>query len=497
MKIRIAFLICVAAFAMARAKAQEAEIEPVLINDLTPEFIAAQDQRREYDRAEDLSVLATIVREDLARLYGRDPHAALDAGHAWSGAAEFVPGDPNVPFDAAVLELFLGTRLSGREIDVPLAQYLPGYGVIVQVAAPPPRVPASSPASVPPKKETLSRWEATRRRLRGAVSPESAYDMASCTACHTADTRSAMTLLWKKYLVEDEHVWRHPSAYKGVQGGRPTVEQLTTGLIRVLADSGSHLRHLQPDERITLSVQFDTQPPGQAADRPDTQNAPGSGPRPETSSQAPTHSRELAGDLLLRQSKYAEAEKAYAEAFEAQLEVQPQQPRDDLLGKAYAAAVFHHLSQAGEDFTSDEQFLRRIYLDLAGVLPDPAKVEQFVGDRSPDKRTKLIDELLRNSDFVAQWANKWKEARRQSEGGHDQAQGPAAAPTVEQVRNAVDEQVLRRLHERAPAPRALPLPGRISVTATKRQLDAMAAGALKLSEFEKQAVVQVFNPSEE
>ncbi|MGH9460500.1 MAG: DUF1549 domain-containing protein, partial [Vicinamibacteria bacterium] len=53
--------------------------------------------------------------------------------------------------------------------------------------------------------------------------------------------------------------------------------------------------------------------------------------------------------------------------------------------------------------SSDEEFLRRIYLDLTGVIPDSAAVTDFVNDQSADKRAKKIDELLASDAFVDRW----------------------------------------------------------------------------------------------
>mgnify|MGYP001206610083 CR=1 FL=1 len=50
--------------------------------------------------------------------------------------------------------------------------------------------------------------------------------------------------------------------------------------------------------------------------------------------------------------------------------------------------------------TTDREFIRRVTLDLCGRLPEPADVEAFVADKSPDKRAKLIDKLLDSPEFV-------------------------------------------------------------------------------------------------
>lgn len=56
---------------------------------------------------------------------------------------------------------------------------------------------------------------------------------------------------------------------------------------------------------------------------------------------------------------------------------------------------------------SDAEFLRRACLDVTGQLPTPADVRQFLGDRSPDKRARLIDDLLERPSFADWWAMKW------------------------------------------------------------------------------------------
>ncbi len=57
----------------------------------------------------------------------------------------------------------------------------------------------------------------------------------------------------------------------------------------------------------------------------------------------------------------------------------------------------------------DSEFIRRVYLDAAGILPTPAEVERFLADQSPDKRTRLIETLLMRSEFVDYWAYKWSD----------------------------------------------------------------------------------------
>lgn len=51
----------------------------------------------------------------------------------------------------------------------------------------------------------------------------------------------------------------------------------------------------------------------------------------------------------------------------------------------------------------DEEFLRRVTLDLTGRIPSAADVRAFVGSADADKRDKLIEKLLASSAFVDKW----------------------------------------------------------------------------------------------
>jgi len=56
---------------------------------------------------------------------------------------------------------------------------------------------------------------------------------------------------------------------------------------------------------------------------------------------------------------------------------------------------------------SDAVFIRRVYLDVIGTLPEPKDVREFLQDRSPRKRAALIHELLRRDEFADYWSLKW------------------------------------------------------------------------------------------
>ena len=58
---------------------------------------------------------------------------------------------------------------------------------------------------------------------------------------------------------------------------------------------------------------------------------------------------------------------------------------------------------------TDAEFMRRAYLDAAGILPKPSEVEIFLHDPAPDKRSRLIDSLIQRPEFVDYWAYKWSD----------------------------------------------------------------------------------------
>jgi hypothetical protein len=55
---------------------------------------------------------------------------------------------------------------------------------------------------------------------------------------------------------------------------------------------------------------------------------------------------------------------------------------------------------------SDAAFLRRVSLDLTGEQPIPEQIRQFLADKAPDKRIKLVDRLLARPEFVLFWRIK-------------------------------------------------------------------------------------------
>ncbi len=64
------------------------------------------------------------------------------------------------------------------------------------------------------------------------------------------------------------------------------------------------------------------------------------------------------------------------------------------------------------ELCTDQEFLRRVYLDVIGKLPTPDEVRAFLADKDPEKRSKLIEDLFQRSEFADFWALKWGDLLR-------------------------------------------------------------------------------------
>ena len=60
------------------------------------------------------------------------------------------------------------------------------------------------------------------------------------------------------------------------------------------------------------------------------------------------------------------------------------------------------------DRSSDEEFVRRVYLDLTGRIPMVSEVYAFLENESPDRREQLVDDLLKRRDHATHLAAVWR-----------------------------------------------------------------------------------------
>jgi hypothetical protein len=71
--------------------------------------------------------------------------------------------------------------------------------------------------------------------------------------------------------------------------------------------------------------------------------------------------------------------------------------------------------------------IRRVSLDLTGLPPTPAEVDNFLADNSPDAYEKVVDRLLRSPRYGERMAFKWLEAARYADTNGYQLDGERVA----------------------------------------------------------------------
>jgi hypothetical protein len=80
---------------------------------------------------------------------------------------------------------------------------------------------------------------------------------------------------------------------------------------------------------------------------------------------------------------------------------QPSTPVDRLVKQK-----LDKLGVVASDRCTDAEFIRRVSLDLTGVLPSAGAVRAFLADTSNDKRARLVEDLLESPGYAAWWATR-------------------------------------------------------------------------------------------
>jgi Protein of unknown function (DUF1549)/Protein of unknown function (DUF1553) len=65
--------------------------------------------------------------------------------------------------------------------------------------------------------------------------------------------------------------------------------------------------------------------------------------------------------------------------------------------------------------SSDQEFLRRAYVDATGTLPSAEEVRSFVASTDPHKRDKLVDKLVESEEFAEQFSWLWGDMLNQQD----------------------------------------------------------------------------------
>lgn len=69
----------------------------------------------------------------------------------------------------------------------------------------------------------------------------------------------------------------------------------------------------------------------------------------------------------------------------------------------------HKLRIIPSGLCTDEEFVRRAHIDIAGIYPDAESVRKFIADKNPNKRAAMVDTLLDRKEFTEMWVMKFAE----------------------------------------------------------------------------------------
>jgi len=93
--------------------------------------------------------------------------------------------------------------------------------------------------------------------------------------------------------------------------------------------------------------------------------------------------------------------------------VQETHPVDKII-----SAYFDKNDVSWQSLVDDRKFIKRAYLDVVGLLPEPEAIETFINDNNPNKRELLIDELLNDSEnYTQHWISFWNDLLRNDYSG--------------------------------------------------------------------------------
>lgn len=91
----------------------------------------------------------------------------------------------------------------------------------------------------------------------------------------------------------------------------------------------------------------------------------------------------------------------------------PEVPRANFIDE-YIFSKLRKFHIEPSNLSRDDEFLRRVCLDLTGTLPPPMRVRQFLASTDRNKRDKLIDALMATPEFVDYWTFRFSDLFRVS-----------------------------------------------------------------------------------
>jgi len=98
--------------------------------------------------------------------------------------------------------------------------------------------------------------------------------------------------------------------------------------------------------------------------------------------------------------------------------VPPATPQLVLPIDRFVNVYFKENNVAWKKVVDDRTYIRRVYLDVVGLLPTPDEVRTFTSDNRPGKREQLVKELLNHNEAYAQhWLSFWNDVLRNDYSG--------------------------------------------------------------------------------
>ena len=106
---------------------------------------------------------------------------------------------------------------------------------------------------------------------------------------------------------------------------------------------------------------------------------------------------------------------------------EPQVRSADFVRNGIDRFILARLQKEGLEPSSEADrttLIRRLSLDLLGLPPSPAEVEEFFADTRPDAYERLVDELLQSPHYGERWARHWLDLARYADSNGYNIDGP-------------------------------------------------------------------------
>lgn len=404
------------------------------------------------ETAEDMAVMKRILDEALEEVYELKRMVTL-SGDGTGGVMLRYDADSGTV--AAV---------DRNSIDDALSAYLEGYGVVYQLTAPPPgEEPKKVQADTAAAAERPTRWEATRRRVLGT-----AGDLAK-TGSEGVDVQARASI-----LVADSIQFAPAGAF-------PTRSRVTEKLLEVLAENGHNFRHLGPNERLTVALTF-------------RKNKASSGSRPKTFRGVMAYGGTGSG-WYGGSASSIEGDEDHGGMMEMDMGVMSRKAAElgGMMGAAVGAAMgggegFEIYEIMAQDGSSGMQSGYRGYQPDPDLTAGDLHLRQGNYKKAVEAYEKNVRKRVKKDPYKHQPTGSLVAVYQKLA----QAQvGAGEYAKAQQLIEAINKARAKPASPEKSEPR---FPAQLVISATKGDLDQVAAGKMTFEEFKKKATAQYFDP---